>query len=501
MNGQVLFSKASVERKQQFRQLTKIIDVGGQKKVIKEPAGPESGGHILSYLDNYRKLEKALKPDARVSVIPCEINERGEAEFPFCTAETLADTMLNIPAEEYIQCILDYRRALTEAFGYEKFEVSDGFQAVFGSPEIQPGEEALSVTNLDMNFDNVFLVSGGQYMLIDYEWVFGFPVPLDYIIFRSLISNAAYGGYSPEDQKRILAGISITAEKEAAFWEMEEAFQQYVSRKEDKLDCFMETIGKSSTQLDEMISSEKNVPLLEMQLTEYKTAYDRQQAAIETLNGQLDEYKKAYDRQQAAVETLSGQRDEYKKACDSRQTAIETLNGQLDEYRKAYDRQQAAIETLNGQRDEYKKACDSRQAAIETLNGQLDEYRKAYDRQQAEIETLNGQRDEYKKACDSRQAAIETLNGQLDEYRKACDRQQAEIETLGRQAEEYSTAYRKERDERSSLLEQYSRLKTDFRKTAEEYDAFRRELGPRIWMKIRHRGQQNAAKKPKGETQ
>ena len=479
MSGQVLFSKASVERKQQFRQLTKIIDAGGQKKVIKEPVGPESGGHILSYLDNYRKLEKALKPDARVSVIPCEINERGEAEFPFCTAETLADTMLNIPAEEYIQCILDYRRALTEAFGYEKFEVSDGFRAVFGSPEIQPGEEALSVTNLDMNFDNVFLVSGGQYLLIDYEWVFGFPVPLDYIIFRSLISNAAYGGYSPEDQKRILAGISITAEKEAAFWEMEEAFQQYVSRKEDKLDCFMETIGKSSTQLDEMISSEKNVPLLEMQLTEYKTAHDRQQAAIETLNGQLDEYKKAYDRQQAAVETLSGQRDEYKKA---------------------FDRQQAAVETLSGQRDEYKKAYDRQQAAIETLNGQLDEYRKAYDRQQAAIETLNGQRDEYKNACDRRQAAIEALNGQLDEYRKACDRQQAEIETLGRQAEEYSTAYCKERDERTSLLEQFNRLESDFRKTTEEYDEFRRELGPRIWMKIRRRGQQNTAKKPKGET-
>ena len=57
MSMQVIYAKASVERKPEYRQQTLILCLDDTTLVRKIPLGAEAAGHIRAYAENYQKLE------------------------------------------------------------------------------------------------------------------------------------------------------------------------------------------------------------------------------------------------------------------------------------------------------------------------------------------------------------------------------------------------------------------------------------------------------------
>lgn len=45
---------------------------------------------------------------------------------------------------------------------------------------------AREYSNIDLIFENIIL--GDKYTIIDYEWSLDFPVPIEYIMFRSVFT-------------------------------------------------------------------------------------------------------------------------------------------------------------------------------------------------------------------------------------------------------------------------------------------------------------------------
>ncbi len=239
----VIFSKASVERKPEYRQQTVILADGEKRTVRKIPVGEKAKPHLKNYLKNYLLLKRGLKTDGRTDLIPCRELADGSVEFPFLTEPTLMKRLEGTSPEEYIRLVKEFRDALVRDFGTVPFRKEEGFRKVFGDAEPEEGEESLAVTNADLNFDNVFCSDDGRYILIDYEWVFPFPLPLSYLLYRAMLLDPTFAAFPEEGKRFLLEKTGVGEEKEAVYRQMELAFLEYISPDVYKLDYFARIPG------------------------------------------------------------------------------------------------------------------------------------------------------------------------------------------------------------------------------------------------------------------
>ena len=370
-----LYAKASVERRREYRQLTLIQEENGKRFVRKTAENPDAAAHLKSYRKNYEALAAAMKPGSRIRPVPCEEQEDGSVIFPFLTAETLTDRLNTCDADGYIREAKDFRNALAEAFGEEPFEADDAFRAFFTDDSqseisLPEGLTALGITNLDMNFDNVFLGEDGEYILIDYEWMPPFRVPAVYILYRSLLSDAAYARFGEEDRNRIRAALGLDDVPEESLWRMEMCFQRYAAADEDKLDYFTPKGGKALAEtvpFDALAGERAQRIKLEKDLEEYKAAYDRQR---EEFTASYEKLKAEYTAENERVKAEYTAANEKLKA----------------EYLADHEKQQEAIRTLNGERDEFRRAFEEYSEAYRKQGEMLAECQKQLEKANADYE-------------------------------------------------------------------------------------------------------------------
>lgn len=276
------FVKYNRTRRDEFQLRTSIIEEDGIPYVEKSALSPAGEAHIRSMADKYRWLKKQNRS---LDVVRVELSPDGRtARFDFLTGKSLA--------EELGETIRDGRvdvQALQEAMdmaldvqdGYVvSFAMTPGFAEVFGETSQteesgkpgdagQPGTPAQSgetgqpgtpvsfgeaaqpgtpaprgltdlpafrIANIDCLFENIMLTDQGP-CLLDYEWVFDFPVPVAFIRYRLLY-------YFYEQYRSILvdgtaadflARFSIGAEEIAVWQEMERHFQDYVHGENQKV--------------------------------------------------------------------------------------------------------------------------------------------------------------------------------------------------------------------------------------------------------------------------
>lgn len=70
-----------------------------------------------------------------------------------------------------------------------KWKVSEGFGQIFGKSagvNIKDAE-CVAPANIDAIFENFIIIDHERYINIDYEWTFDFPVPIDFIKYRTLL--------------------------------------------------------------------------------------------------------------------------------------------------------------------------------------------------------------------------------------------------------------------------------------------------------------------------
>ncbi len=258
-DDRVVFVKSSCERSLPYRMNTLIIRQDGRKFVRKMASGRDSFGHIDRIAENGKRLREAMCRNARIEILPCRKVDEGMIEFPFMEGVTLRDVLTEAGAEGMGPQLLDFRKALEDSFGIEDFQVTEEFRRVFGDIPLPDGLSSLRISNLDMNFDNVF-VENGRYTLFDYEWVIDFPIPMEYLLYRSLLSEYHFGKLSGEQQCKILKAAGIRTELCDLYLRMEQRFQKYVS---GNLHCLNEfdrsAILQRSSTFRQLIQSREQV--------------------------------------------------------------------------------------------------------------------------------------------------------------------------------------------------------------------------------------------------
>lgn len=277
-----LFVKYNRTRKPEYQIRTRILEEDGIRHVEKLALLEYGESHIRSFEDKYQMLS-GQNPRLLVLKPEIGINPVGllEAKFPFLTGETMAQKIgKNIQNGYPVKEALEEGLGLVLATGQEdqvrEFMVTPEFTRVFGQvPELE--DKSLFVSNVDGLFENL-MESDGTVWVMDYEWVFAFPIPLGFLKYRNLYYfyerfKEAFGWDSLSDFLRI---FDIGEELFAIYRSMEEAFQSYVhgDSSQGYLKAYQQTITSFETLKDEegaLFKTRDWVTLLQTEIEEKKT--------------------------------------------------------------------------------------------------------------------------------------------------------------------------------------------------------------------------------------
>ncbi len=234
--GNVCYAKYNRTRRPEFQTKTIIVaEDTNYKQVIKTSLVESCNEHVLSMQGKYELIKTLYKNIKPVSVETID----KKAIFPYIDGNSIAsilegnlydaDVLMKL-IREYTDIVFDYNDQYVV-----DFEMSDGFKEVFG--KYTGCEKALQVANVDEIFDNFIIDEKGEVHLLDYEWVFDFPIPVDFLKFRChFYFYVKNGNYMKHlfDIDEYLQKLGYSKEQRAVFEEMDSNFQQYVHGKDRK---------------------------------------------------------------------------------------------------------------------------------------------------------------------------------------------------------------------------------------------------------------------------
>lgn len=232
----VCYAKYNRTRRPEFQTKTIIVAEGvNSRQVIKTPLVERCNEHVLSMQDKYEQIKTLYK-----NLKPVSVEIVGEkAVFPYVTGDSIgsilernlydADILMKLICE-YTDIVFDYNDQYVV-----DFDMTDGFREVFG--RYDGGGQALKVANVDEIFDNFIIDEQDNIHLLDYEWVFDFPIPIEFLKFRChfyfYVKNGNYMKhlFTIDEYLKILG---YSEEQRTTFEEMDSNFQQYVHGKDRK---------------------------------------------------------------------------------------------------------------------------------------------------------------------------------------------------------------------------------------------------------------------------
>lgn len=227
--------KYSINRKEVFQLKTIIYEENNAKYVLKEAYSQKAKNHLENIYNNYEEYKKS-------SFNPVEVKRQDNGIiFPFIEGESLDEVLVQMLFDKDKNGFIDKLKWYKSLFLNEDqctFYQTTEFKEIFGDASNLEGIAALSLANIDLNFDNIiFLEKDTKITTIDYEWIFKFPVPIDYIIYRAiLIFKTKYSGHFAKELliEEIFEKLEIETANIPYYEEMESNFSKYVGKAFDE---------------------------------------------------------------------------------------------------------------------------------------------------------------------------------------------------------------------------------------------------------------------------
>lgn len=227
----VIYVKYNSLRAPEYRITTEIHEDENRKWVVKRPGSDAAKAHLYRIASNRELLEQRTYKN--ISVLDATV--KGEQLwFPFVAGKTFAETITYSKGDEesFCQCV---NQALDRIFDVREecrciFKPTDALIACFGEIYPEEGVPAICPANLDSLFSN-FIEADGKLINLDYEWVFDFPIPVDFLKYRSIRyfynerQNSMFDGISRDT---VLNWFGYDQKKQDLFWSMESHFHQRV---------------------------------------------------------------------------------------------------------------------------------------------------------------------------------------------------------------------------------------------------------------------------------
>ena len=267
-----VYAKYSGERANGYRIAT-IIEAdgeGGSRAVYKQALSLEANSHIDRIYVNYTALSgsyegtgfkpnvcKRVGDDQGYPVPDHEEEEKTSRVFleflDGITLEAYLDRLEESGEYERMLLLMKQYEAMICSISREPFKNSEGFREVFGEDigeDLAEGYFSPAVSDIDMIFTNIVFdkmkKENGEWVVLDYEWTFNFPVPSKYIIYRALYyyidthKGSPYLKYIKKRGLDLYAEFKISAGEKELFKRLEKHFQVYIIKGAPSLEVMHE---------------------------------------------------------------------------------------------------------------------------------------------------------------------------------------------------------------------------------------------------------------------
>lgn len=172
------FVKINAERKPEFQTATIIKS---DKTVCKSPISKKSQPHIK------KMHEESDGQFGKIRYLNSDY-DNGQVSYEFLEGKSLENLIMESifrnDKEQFFEIIEDYYDALF----YKSYEAdsysSDNFLSIFKKKSKEKFHCNVK-SNIGLDFSNIFRIDG-ELIAIDYEWIFNFPIPIEYIFYRTI---------------------------------------------------------------------------------------------------------------------------------------------------------------------------------------------------------------------------------------------------------------------------------------------------------------------------
>ncbi|MDE6603811.1 MAG: hypothetical protein K2K90_17035 [Lachnospiraceae bacterium] len=230
----VIYSRMAQGRKRKFQIITKIVSANGNKYVWKEAACVEAKQHVENTFHN----ESVIEPVYGNYLLHGQWMEGGIVT-PFIEGKTLGSRLREHleeqNGEEKVGSLLrQWRRLIIgDKMNVCKFVTSKDFETVFGEADDLTGVDATAISNFDCSAENIFFLQNNDIKIIDYEWVFPFPIPVEMSFYR-VLKTFFECNQGLTDWKKLLELAGISRNHCARYDRMIESFAEYTSVDHEK---------------------------------------------------------------------------------------------------------------------------------------------------------------------------------------------------------------------------------------------------------------------------
>ena len=247
----VLYAKYSNQRKREFAIATIILEKDNIKHVLKRALYPKENENLKNMQMAFRSLENIFKQTS-FKVAACEYVGEGLVRFDYIQGLTLEEYIRDKMSDGDFEGVCDeLKRLVDELFAnsyLHNFEVSDTFIDIFGERDFSHTLHAFDLSNVDMIFDNL-IINDKRFVMVDYEWVFEFMIPIEFILFRSFLHSITLQSLNREQKDKILNILHVSADDMDVFNEMEFRFQNFVKGRYRDINIVYDAINNKAIPL------------------------------------------------------------------------------------------------------------------------------------------------------------------------------------------------------------------------------------------------------------
>ena len=246
-NDRIIFSKFSNDRNPAYKIRTDIYKKDGRREVYKVGTSDAGDEHIRK-MD---KLYEGLQTQAENTIF--DINKSrltsSGLELEYISGETLESKLDEALHSKdnwlFSRMVMEYQDEVWN-MAKEDFVPTDKYYEVFGENAYTGPAKSMKISNIDMIFPNI-LVNGDKWTVIDYEWSFDFPIPVNFVLYRT-IHYYIYTGrdklLNDMDIESLFSMMGVDRSFEEVYLSMERSFQNFIIRNNTPLWKLYEIMGR-----------------------------------------------------------------------------------------------------------------------------------------------------------------------------------------------------------------------------------------------------------------
>ena len=234
----IIFSKYSDSRDNKFKIRTSIIKKAKGTKIVEKVAlNDKAIQHLEKIYNNYNLLKNKYNSTS-FNLLECRKCNKN-IEFDFLEGKTFVEILNEELSKNGLNGIVDklikIKEKLYKIKDEKNFSISRDFIEIFGNIDFKEEVEGITPANIDFIGSNLIVDKENQdfFNIIDYEWVFNFSVPINYIIYRMVLY---YGNENTNPKifnlERILEKLDIKKIEIEKYDKMNKNFTNYVLQNE-----------------------------------------------------------------------------------------------------------------------------------------------------------------------------------------------------------------------------------------------------------------------------